>query len=227
MVEDKSLLVRATRFCVASTLTEYPDSGTRATLLAIRDLGALAMEHRAIVDAVQDDLGALQGRYAQIFDVSKERVPLYETEHGRMRGMSKGNDLADISGFYKAFGLEPDHAEAHEMLDHLAVELEFYALMLMKEHTLSENQIWQGAEIVNDGRRKFLESHLGRFVVAIADHPRVLSDEVYGPVLSWIAELVRQECEAVGATPAPLEFFPESPDAEDSSCGAVKLPVLN
>jgi nitrate reductase assembly molybdenum cofactor insertion protein NarJ len=224
---DESLLVRARCFATASTTTEYPDEETRETLLI---LDGLMQGSEALCDifrAARDDLRGLQARYTFIFDLPKDRVPLYETEHGRMRGMSKGNDLADIGGFYRAFGVEIDDASSHEMLDHLAVELEFYALMLVKEHALLEAGAHDGADIVREGRRKFLESHLGRFVAAIAGHPRVDSDSVYGPVLSWIAELVNEECDALGVMPAPLEFFPDVADVEDSTCGAVKLPVLN
>ena len=55
-------------------------------------------------------------------------------ERVRSHGMGKGNTLADIGGFYQAFGLTLDRG-IHELPDHIAVELEFYGLLLLKQST--------------------------------------------------------------------------------------------
>ena len=44
--------------------------------------------------------------------VTRADASVYETEHGRMRGLSKGHDLADLAGFYGAFGLPLDTLSA-------------------------------------------------------------------------------------------------------------------
>lgn len=221
---DASVL-KAGLFSKASLSTEYPTEETRDTLRELASTGALEPALTPLALAVGQDLPLVQDKYSWLFELPKERVPLHETEHGRMRGMSKGNDLADISGFYLAFGLQSDGSK--EMVDHLAVQLEFYAHLLLRQRaqTLAGND--EGTDVVRDARRKFLHSHLGRFVDAVARATRVSQDAVYGPVLGWSAELVRQECHDLCVEPPPLEFFPETGERDDTNCGGVRLPVLD
>ena len=180
-----------------------------------------------MLQRLRSGVEGLQGDYLERFDHGQARVALYETEYGRMRGLSKGNDLADIVGFYRAFGfdLEPDGDS--EMPDHLAVELEFYGILLYKSEALIAAGDADGQEIVGDARRKFLVTHLGGFVDAIARRPSVAEDAVYGPLLSWCSALVAEECRQIGANPAPLDFFAQDDAGEVANCGGcVTIPGL-
>jgi len=217
---------QARDFALASMLAAYPDRELEATTEGLR--GALA-DHPAAAPVLawldaEGGYDALRARYVDLFDRGKGRTSLYETEYGRMRGMSKGNDLADIAGFYHAFGLDLDTDAAHEMLDHVAVELEFYAMLLAKQRFLTEQGNDEGREIVEDARRKFLAEHLGSFVHAIADRTDVRDDPAYGPIFTWCSTLVRGQCEALGVTPAPLDYFADVELDRDMKCAS--LPVL-
>jgi nitrate reductase assembly molybdenum cofactor insertion protein NarJ len=217
---------RARDFLLASLATGYPDRELAETLQspelsAHPGIGALA----GVLDG---GLEPLQRTYIDLFDRGKGRVSLYETEHGRMRGLSKGRDLADLAGFYRAFGLDLETDDLHEMLDHVAVELEFYGILLLKQALLAEAGDDEGEAIVLDARRKFLADHLGRFVAVIAAQPTVHGDPCYGAVLAWCAALVDDECARLAVTPAPLDFFPEQREPDDVECGAkVRLPVVD
>ncbi len=220
------LAARAREFALASLASGYPDVEQGETLAALREHLEGHEGVGPMIAALPRGLEELQGTYIELFDRGKGRVSLYETEHGRMRGLGKGHDLADVSGFYLAFGLILDDEQVHEMLDHLAVELEFYATLLFKQHVLTEARDAEGCEIVEDARRKFLADHLGRFPHVVAGQPSVKADPVYGPALGWCARLVEAECALLGVTPAPLDFFPDTGEREDTSCGAVRLPVV-
>lgn len=226
MTMTLDLTRRVRDFTLASMVTGYPDAELAETLL---ELGDELRDHDGVGAMVVTDLRELQSTYIEIFDRGKGRVSLYETEHGRMRGLSKGNDLADIAGFYRAFSLTLEDEAEHEMLDHLAVELEFYATLLLKQHVLDAAGDADGSEIVEDARRKFLADHLGRFVQAIAEQAPVKNHRVYGPALAWCACLVQSECTAMGVRPAPLDFFAVDGDraAEEMNCGPVRLPVVD
>lgn len=138
-------------------------------------------------DNFSDDL---RSEYIDLFDRGREAVPLYETEYGRARTMVKGSELVDIAGFYKAFGLQI----GPEMVDHIAVELEFYAWLLQKSDYLEQQQDKKGQEIVLDARRKFLKSHLGPFMNAICERPRLAQSEFYSAVFRTCRDLVQAEC---------------------------------
>ena len=186
-------------FVLASVLTSYPMdfiSGNVPLLLEDEnvklpdDLRALILEKTS-----RENIQDLQSEYISIFDNGRDANPIYETEYDRRRALAKGNELSDIAGFYNAFGFELDASlGGMEMPDHVAIELEFYALMLMKERHLTEANDAQGVEIVGDATRKFLKSHLGRFVGAIAHRPGVEASPFYGKVFHWAAQLVREEC---------------------------------
>ena len=136
--ESELLMDRAQTFELASVLCSYPDLECERTLSV---LAAEQPEHEgggALARAASGPRGGddIRSAFLALFDSAQGRASLYETEYGRMRGMAKGNDLADVAGFYRAFGLELDTDQAHEMLDHIAVELEFYALLLLKQSHL-------------------------------------------------------------------------------------------
>ena len=155
----------------------------------------------------KETLQDLQSEYISIFDNGKDSNPIYETEYDRRRAMAKGTELSDIAGFYHAFGFELDSSlEGMEMLDHVAIELEFYALMLMKELHLTEANNSEGVEIVGEALRKFMRDHLGRFVGAIAHRPGVEASPFYGQVFAWVADLVMQECKRMNLEVVPADW---------------------
>lgn len=200
-------------FALAALATAWPDGETaelfgalRAELVGHPGLGPL-------VRRLDDGLEALQGDFLGLFDAGPDRVPLYETEYGRMRGMSKGRDLADVAGFYLAFGLAPDESE---LPDHVAMELEFVALLHHKRALLAHDP--EGLSIVEDALRKFLEAHLGSFAPTLADVPAVRAHRVYGPLFGWVSELVNAEVARVGVAVVPLDVHASEDDVV--ACGA-------
>lgn len=199
-------------FVMASVLTSYPMESMSENIQLLLsdkdiempdDLRALII-NRTSLENIQD----LQSEYISIFDNGRDANPIYETEYDRRRAMAKGNELSDIAGFYHAFGFELDSsAEGMEMLDHVGIELEFYSLMLMKQLHLTETKDQQGVDIVEDGRKKFLQAHLGRFVGAISRRPGVESSEFYSQVFNWGAKLVEAECNGLSLIVEPADWL--------------------
>lgn len=199
-------------FVLASILMSYPMDSISSNVPILLDDSGLEMNEdlRAVIlkytsaENIQD----LQSEYISIFDNGRDANPIYETEYDRRRAMAKGNELSDIAGFYRAFGFELDSAAGGmEMLDHVGIELEFYSLMLMKQLYLAEAQDWQGMEIIEDGRKKFLTAHLGRFVGAISRRPGVENSEFYSQVFKWGAQLVEAECQRLHLTVVPADWI--------------------
>lgn len=225
---------RGILFLLASLVTSYPDGHGRDcinNLLEDERLDKAGKASGAHWPQLLQNLKQLsadnaywestQAEYVSIFEHSKELNPLYETEFGRDRSVVKGSALADVSGFYRAFGLlQNDESLTHEMPDHIAVELEFYSYMIFKELAVRDLGDNHGIEIVEQGRKKFLNDHLGRFVSAIARRPGVAMSSYFSCVYSWCAELVANECLIMGVVPTQVEFYGEASGYDGISCGA-------
>ncbi|HXV67396.1 MAG TPA: molecular chaperone TorD family protein, partial [Nitrospira sp.] len=70
-------------------------------------------------------LGDLQSEHRRVFsNVITLDCPPYETLFGNDHVFAQSHVMGDISGFYRAFGVELSK-DIHERLDHLSVEFEF------------------------------------------------------------------------------------------------------
>lgn len=209
-------------FVLASALASYPQPDLPEALDALfEDSGeAVPAELRTLIRewTSPERLEDLQSEYIALFDNGREASPACETEYDRRRMAGKGAALADIAGFYRAFGFELDPGrEAREMPDHAGTELEFHALMRMKAVHLAEAGDLEGSEIVADGMAKFMDAHLGRFVGAIGRRPAVAASPFYGPVYAWIGSLIAEECRRLGVEPVPADWV-ETKDGEEAGC---------
>lgn len=145
-------------------------------------------------------------------------LSLCESEYGMAHIFQKSGTLADICGFYRAFGLE--RAAGAERPDHLCVEFEFLAFLASKQaHALRENKS-DPAEIARAAERMFLSEHTGKFCIGLfkrmAEH-----GGFYASVASLGIALVEWSFALHGIT-QPDQLALTSPGApeEPMSCGA-------
>jgi nitrate reductase assembly molybdenum cofactor insertion protein NarJ len=217
---------RAAQFIFASFLCSYPPKDFRESLgefLRMPDLGVFAKLSGFFAMLCKDEVAVdeLRVRYIDLFDRGRSENPLYESEYGKGRAFAKGGELVDIAGFYRAFGFaQTTEGSQMDMHDHIAVELEFYGLMLLKESALIVAGNLEGSEIVSDARRKFLEAHLGRFASVLCSRPLVAADPYFGLVFGCTADLVEQECTLLGATPQRPDWYASESEEEQMLCGA-------
>lgn len=163
---------------------------------------ALELAHSAWRDA---NLAALRAEYARLF-IGGDAVSLHETAYGDGRRIAgRPVELADIGGFYLAFGLEISE-QAPDLPDHLCAELEYYSLLLVKQ-TYAQSSGWvEEAEVTAHAARQFLEQHLGRWVHALA--LCLAEREVRAPYrehVRLLETLIDLECSRESIRPAPLE----------------------
>lgn len=212
-------------FVLASLLSAYPSETFSENVKALlTDLPSMHFgEIRAkLGDFIETPEGVdhIRSEYIDLFDRGRQVNTLYETEYGRERAMVKGRELVDIAGFYRAFGFETGGEGVQaEMIDHVSVELEFYALLVLKTEMLTDSQDLAGIEIVMDGRRKFLKDHLGRFVSAICERPGVIDSPLYSTVFKYCRELVSEECQRLGVEAEPQTWIASQAELGDISCG--------
>jgi TorA maturation chaperone TorD len=172
---------------------------------------------------------ALNAVYEQTFGLLvSSNCPPYETEYINSKfTFQRSQGLADIAGFYSAFGLEPStfHPERH---DHLALELEFMAFLLGLERAAAESDSADRVErsaICRDARRKFLAEHLIWWVPTFA---RLLSRQdpggLYDAVSQFLAALMTAE-RALAGIPAPLGQVTPSTVERPEECSGCLLNV--
>lgn len=111
----------------------------------------------------------LEGEYLRLFD-TRVACSSYESEYSSgAKAFTKSRDLADIQGYYAAFGFALAVA-AGEFGDHICVELEFMSLLCLKEaYFLNGGPPDEAAEIVKAGQQSFFRNHLGRWGPAFLD----------------------------------------------------------
>lgn len=123
--------------------------------------------------------------------------PPYETEYVDAKfTFQRSNGLADIAGFYQAFGLQ--QSEMHpERPDHLALELEFMAWLLgLKRAALAggASELDERVEICQNAEKRFLAEHLTWWTPTFAtllEHRRPTG--YYGAVARFVAALSTAE----------------------------------
>lgn len=100
----------------------------------------------------------LVAEYDRLFRL--DEIWLYGTEHVAENEFQRASMLADIMGFYRAFGLEP----SKDRPDSLACELEFMHYLIFKRlYALGNNDIADAAEkalVCLDAQKKFFTEHL-------------------------------------------------------------------
>ncbi len=159
-------------------------------------LAALA-EHLQATDASQ-----LQTEHRRVFThILSLDCPPCETFYTARQIFQETQELSDIGGFFRAFGLEMGDKER---LDHISVELEFMHFLTYKEAYALTHHGPAKARLCREVQRKFMRDHLGRWALKFADR---LSQKASGGYFGCLASLT----EAFLA--AEVEFLRAHPEA--------------
>jgi len=154
-------------------LTENSDSDEESDLVA---------RARVLADLWSDTetVGLRKGHHDAFDESSGNRAA--PTEMDQLDGppqleLTRTFEMADVAGFYKAFGVKVDPSGVR--VDHIAAELEFMNLLAVKEWiALQQEGEGEHAHVCRDASRSFLRDHLGRWVRPFADK---LGDEASDP----------------------------------------------
>ncbi len=173
--------------------------------LAVRDRGrdALADEHRSLFT----------------FSASPD-CPLNESAYSAKHLFQEVQELADIAGFYRAFGLEMNG----ERPDDLSAELEFCYLLALKEGLARERRLRTEQSVCRDAHRAFVREHLGRWADNIGRRLLALAPETaYAAFGRLLSEFVTAEIDFLRVGPVrPHEEVPNPPPPpDDNECPAV------
>jgi len=167
----------------------------------------------------QTALSTLRDAYAALFGHAvRGSCPPYELEYARGEIIQQASELADISGFYNAFGMELSGALS-ERADHVAVECEFMSVLCAKEARVIESDDAAAMEICFDAQRAFLRDHLAQWLPAFARRiAEAEQDGFYGRLAQFASTFIRGEAQRfeIGVGPQWIELRPVDP-ARDSA----------
>ncbi|MBI2159559.1 MAG: molecular chaperone TorD family protein [Candidatus Rokubacteria bacterium] len=120
--------------------------------------------------------------------------------------------LADVAGFYEAFGVGPAAAQP-DMEDHVGAELEFMSALALKEAWALGEGRGEAAQITRGAEVAFLGDHLGRWAEAFAAQVEAATPlPFYTAAASLLTAWIAAEVEALGAAPSRVG----APDALDA-----------
>jgi putative dimethyl sulfoxide reductase chaperone len=205
----------------------------RVVITALRRLdqraggGRMARAAGRLAELPVPDVDAIATTYWRLFGhTTRGLICACETEYGPANGFHQPQQLADLNGYYLAFGLRP-MAASEVRADHIACECEFMDFLHRKEALLLSTCVrWpHGPETLDatqKATRTFLRDHLGRFGRAFA--AQVASEDgdgYYGALAHVLLALVDAECARVGVEAGPLNLAvrPDSTDDTPMACG--------
>lgn len=116
------------------------------------------------------DVEGLEWSYRATFGAATVAMdcPPYEMYYSGSQIWQQTQDLADISGTYKAYGIEMEEDSTTTRWDHVAVELEFLHFLTYKLAYAIENHSEEEQESCISGKKKFLYAHIGRWIKAFS-----------------------------------------------------------
>jgi DMSO reductase family type II enzyme chaperone len=234
-VEDIGLALCRSALYEALALGFRPPTRETVARLASAE-GALALSDAAAVVAEglaghglalagpegASDLEALDASYRRLFGhTARGPVSPYETEYGQDALFQQPQEMGDLAGFLRAFGLAL-RPEAHERIDHVSCECEFLAFLCRKEaYALNQGDEAMAGEARRAGRL-FLRDHFGRFGPTFA---RRLTREdrggFYGALGAFCLAFLASECLRLRVPPGSEFLQLRAVDFDDApmACG--------
>ncbi|MFN8639280.1 MAG: molecular chaperone TorD family protein [Dehalococcoidia bacterium] len=153
----------------------------------------------------------------------------HETEY-EQDTFAKASQLADIAGFYNAWGLQTSESR-RTMPDFVGTELEFLAMVTRREAYAALRGWANRRKVARESAQAFMQTHLGRWVNAFAaDMREETAGSPAGTFYSAVARLLEQfvvmDVAASGVLPAALTArVPRPEDDEPMACIDDQVPV--
>jgi TorA maturation chaperone TorD len=183
-----------------------------------------------LLEELRKPLVELRAEYDRVFGLVVAReCPPYETEyHPTSETFFRSQQLADIAGFYRAFGLEGSRSQP-ERVDHLALELEFMAFLLLKKRLAEGSDNPDAPEqacVCDQAQQLFLKDHLAWWVPSFATGLRRKAGKgFYAALGGFLAAFIAGERIRFHVDPPRFPLQPaliERPE-EQSGCAACSV----
>jgi hypothetical protein len=167
--------------------------------------------------AASRDLAGIRCDHARVVGHSpRAGTTPYETEWTGAAGeILQYHLLADLGGFYRAFGLELARS-CDERVDHLSIELCFLGFLCVKEADAEERGTAELAAFMRETQRAFLQQHLLRWARSFsARTQRADPSGFYGRAAVLLERFLEAESQLLG--------LPEEEGARELSSSSLAL----
>lgn len=207
--ETERVLARAFGYQLISALFRHPETKESwlpsllqmnwlevSDLWDLPDLKPLKEKLQLIIhELISGDPEVWRHQYENIFGhTACSKVPLYELEYGEEHSYREPQELADIAGFYQAFGLRSAQ-KVHERPDHISLEAEFVYFLLYKKVVALRSNDLENAETCQLAYERFLQEHLAFWLPALTYRMTKFTEP---GLIYWLAEFayefVTQDC---------------------------------
>jgi TorA maturation chaperone TorD len=211
---------------VAAELLRDSAEGLAAPL-GFGEAPAEALDLTAALEQFHRHGDDLDQEYQRVFGLLAPReCPPYETEyHVPQEAFYQAQQLADVAGFYRAFGLEPAR-DAPKRPDYLPLEMEFLALLLLKKRLAGGATSQDQGEVCARAEEAFFRDHLAWWLPAFTvGLRRQAGGGFYAAVGEVLAAFLRLERARFGlpAPRAPLALATAEPAGEPAECAACSV----
>lgn len=206
------LTANAPRALAAARYLRFPEEEIEATLERVTAGGADELERS----------------YQKCFTLTySPDVPAYEVAYVSSEVFRQTQELADIAGFYRAFGAELGGGK-RERVDHIAVELAFMQLLCLKEAFAAEHKDAEHLRVCREAQRSFLRDHLLCWAPSLGERMAVSGGaSIHGAAGRVLVAWLRREQTSLRVAPRqaydrPLPAEPE-PEAQCAAESVIPL----
>lgn len=199
-------LVRAAAYALLARAFAHPDEAAFRSLQEVADLAGEALAQTplrrlaGLVPAAGRD--EREDAFVRLFTMgASPDCPLFESAFVAADHLQQTGLMADIAGFYRAFGVDP--AAPGFRPDDLVVELEYMGFLCRKEAHARDHLGAPRTGQVRRAQREFLKDHLARWAIPLGRRIAVkaMHDSFYFAAGEALGDWLTAECEALGAGP--------------------------
>ncbi|MAD79692.1 MAG: hypothetical protein CMJ50_02450 [Planctomycetaceae bacterium] len=187
--------------------------------------GELSLEYltpEEVFKTIPANSNLLNAEYEHTFGLLVAKAcPPYETEYidGKAT-FQRSNALADVSGFYRAFGLKVS-SQYPERHDHVVLELEFMAFLLgLERQATEEDASSERVSVCREAQKRFFREHLAWWLPAFAKLlSRENSDGFYAALAEFLSAFVAAERALMGVSAPAGPASPSSTERPEECDG--------
>lgn len=182
----------------------------------IRRQESVLAELRRLPQTVPAELAELQALHTTLFS-SGNVCPHQESDYAASHVFQKADLMADVAGFYAAFGLRVSTAH-RELPDFLGAELEFLYLAGSLEAQARRHGHFAAASVCREAQEKFLAEHLGGWLSRFREKMECSAAGPFYVLLARLTEgFVKAQEIRPGSVPVP-RFIPPAEVSQQPAC---------